>query len=120
MKATTCFMLSCAAGATLCSAALAQSEPLERVTHFEYKGLTSPSGQPVNPYGARVVGTVFDAWDPNRLVNASFLGAGNKQIIENVSFAGSPWASATGRQITELDTLLGINGGGTPGPFDCI
>ena len=99
MKATKSFVLSCAAGAALCTAALAQPEPLQLVTHFEHKGVTTPSGQPVG-FGARDVGAVFDCWDPNRLVNATFLAAGNKQVIENVSFAGGPWANATGRVIT--------------------
>jgi hypothetical protein len=120
MKATKCFVLSCAAGAVFATAAFAQQEPLERVTHFEFKGVTTPSGQPVGGFGARDFGAVFDCWDPNRLVNATFLAAGNKQIIENISFAGGPWANETGRVITELDTLLGINAGGAAGNFDCL
>jgi hypothetical protein len=119
MKATKSFVLSCAAGAAIATTAFAQPEPFERVTHFEFKGVTTPSGQPVG-FGSRSVGAVFDCWDPNRLVNATFLAAGNKQVIENVSFAGGPWANATGRVISELDTLLGVNTGGVAANFDCL
>ncbi len=98
-------------------------ETLERATNLVVvPGLRNPDGSPSarSPYANRDVGTTYDCWDPQRLVGAFFLGPTPKMLMENVNFASGPWAGASNRLITEMDTLFGRNTGGTLGAFDVI
>jgi len=98
-------------------------ETLVRATNLVVvPGLRNPDGTPSarSPYNSRAIGTTYDCWDPNRLAGALFLGPTPKMLMDNINFAAGPWAGATNRLITEMDTLFGRNTGGALGAFDVI
>ncbi len=113
MKMGRVLALAMLAGAGLSTFAFAQTDASREGFRLVKHPPVHPTGFPGNPYADRAVGAVYDSY-ANCGNNYAFLGggAGNKRILDDVSFAPGPWATPQTKLITRMVAGMGTTAGG--------